>query len=520
MEQSKLQVEILAKFSKDIGMEFREDKFGYIYIERGKRKTQGKAIIMNGVTIKELEEGESYRYLGQNESIGYEGSLNKERVEKEYYRRVRQIWTSELNVSNKVIANNSFALPVLTPTIRILDWSIAEMELVDKKTRRILCITGNFHRNSDVNRLYLKRAKGGRGLKSFEQICISRFVSLKRHIAQDRDKNYYLENVYEHEKERIVRLGEEHEKMYLKESTEQENARQTSKTVSDKIKQKLEAENKEKWVKKPQHGYLQAKINNDDSIDHKASNLWIKKGKFSSRVEGFLFAIQEQEIDTRGLRKMREKNKELRATMPATCRLCGRNEETIFHIISSCTYLSRSLYLHSRHNPVAKTICDEFIADLSGTEDSNVERYRQPAQVTKMKHIELWWDYQFTTLTKLPHNRPDIVIWNSDTEVCKIIDICVPLDTNVYLREEAKSDSYIPLVDQLQRIYQRYKFTIVPVITGVLGTVPNKLEENLQKIVLSENRIRAVIQRIQKDALLGTLKIVKKTFRNFEHYGK
>ena len=301
---------------------------------------------------------------------------------------------------------------------------------------------------------------------------ISRVVSLKRHIAQDLDKNHYLENVYEHERERIVRFGKEYEKMYLEESTEQENARQTSKTVSDKIKQKLEADKKEKWPKKPQHGYLQAKINNNDSIDHKVSNLWIKEGKFYSHVEGFLFAIQEQEIDSRGLRKMREKNKELRATMPATCRLRGRNEGTIFDIISSCTYLCRSLYLHLRHNPVAKIIYDQVIADLSGTEDSNVERYRQSAQVTKMKHIEIWWDYQFTTLTKLSHNRPDIVIWNCDTKVCKIIDICVPLDTNLNLREETKSDSYIPLVDQLQRIYQRYKFTIVPVIAGALGTLP------------------------------------------------
>ena len=80
-----------------------------------------------------------------------------------------------------------------------------------------------------------------------------------------------------------------------------------------------------------------------------------------------------------------------------------------------------------------------------------------------------------------PHNRPDIVIWNCDTKVCKIIDIFVPLDTNVELREETKSDSYIPLVDQLQRIYQRYKFTIVPVIAGALGTVPNELERTFRR---------------------------------------
>ena len=66
------------------------------------------------------------------------------------------------------------------------------MEKVDRRTRRILCMTGNFHHNSNMNRLYLKRAEGGRGLKSFEQMFISIIVSLKKHIAQDRDKNHYL----------------------------------------------------------------------------------------------------------------------------------------------------------------------------------------------------------------------------------------------------------------------------------------------------------------------------------------
>ena len=98
LDQSKLQLGIVTQFSKDIGMELEEDKCSYIYIEHGKKKTQGESIKMNEVTVKELEEGESYRYLGQDESIGYEGKLNKERVEKEYYHWVRRIWSSELNV--------------------------------------------------------------------------------------------------------------------------------------------------------------------------------------------------------------------------------------------------------------------------------------------------------------------------------------------------------------------------------------------------------------------------------------
>ena len=484
-------------------MEFGEDKFGYIYIERGKRKSQGKAITMNGINIKELEEGESYKYLGQDESIGYKGKLNKERVEREYYRRVREIWSSELNARNKAIAHNSFAIPVLIPTIGILDWSIAEIENIDKKTRKILCMMGNFHRNSGKDRLYLKRIDGGRGLKCFEESYIVRIVGLKRHIERDRNRNHYLENVYDHEKEGIVRIGQEYERLYLEEETDEI---EVSKTITDKIKRRLSGKKKEDWLKKPQHGYLHKKVKENENIDQTTSNIWIKEGKISSHVEGFLFAIQEQEIDTRALRKMREKNKDVRGPLPMNCQLCGRTEESIFHIISSCSYLSRSLYLHVRHNPVAKVVYEELRWELYDSEETT---YKAPLQVTKVKETEIWWDMPISTLNKIPHNRPDMISWHSDTKDCKIVDICVPLDTNVELRHITKIDDYTPLVDKLQRIYPAYKYTVIPVIVGALGTILKTLKDSLLKIGLQKVKLPAVIERIQKLALTGTMKIVK-----------
>ena len=139
--------------------------------------------------------------------MGYDEKLNKDRVAKEYYRRVQKIWSSELNARNKAIAHNCFTAPVLVPTVGILDWILSEIEAVDIRTRKILCMPGHFHRNSDKNRLYVKRADGGRGLKSFEESYFARIVSLKRHIVRDQDKNEFLENVYHHEEERVIRLG-------------------------------------------------------------------------------------------------------------------------------------------------------------------------------------------------------------------------------------------------------------------------------------------------------------------------
>ena len=52
-------------------------------------------ININGVQIKKLEEGDTYKYLGQDESVGYDGPINKERVSKEYLKCVKNIWNSQ-----------------------------------------------------------------------------------------------------------------------------------------------------------------------------------------------------------------------------------------------------------------------------------------------------------------------------------------------------------------------------------------------------------------------------------------
>ena len=60
---------------------------------------------------------------------------------------------------NKVIAHNSFAVPVITPTIGINDWTIDEIKQVDINTRTLLKMTGSFHPSSDFDRIYMSRAK-------------------------------------------------------------------------------------------------------------------------------------------------------------------------------------------------------------------------------------------------------------------------------------------------------------------------------------------------------------------------
>ena len=100
-------------------------------------------------------------YLGQDENISYIGTVNKERVSKEYFTKVGKIWKSKLLAFNKATAHNIFAVPVLKPAYGILDCTIKEIRNIDIKTRKVLSMTGNFHINSDVDCLCIPGSEGG-----------------------------------------------------------------------------------------------------------------------------------------------------------------------------------------------------------------------------------------------------------------------------------------------------------------------------------------------------------------------
>ena len=97
--------------------------------------------------------------------------------------------------------------------------------------------------------------------------------------------------------------------------------------------------------------------------------------------------------------------------------------------------------------------------------------------------------------------------------VCTIIEIGVPFDTNVAVRQAEKGNKYMPLVSELQQMYPSFKYQIIPIIIGALGAVPKKLKEHLLKLNIKENRIKTTTKKLQKAAILGSVRIMK-TFMN------
>ena len=96
--------------------------------------------------IKELSQEDTYKYLGVNEAKSIQNSAMKEKIRKEYYRRVRMILKSELNAANRLEAINVLVIPVVTYSFNIIKWKLSDIKRLVAKTRKILTMKKMHHR--------------------------------------------------------------------------------------------------------------------------------------------------------------------------------------------------------------------------------------------------------------------------------------------------------------------------------------------------------------------------------------
>ena len=65
-----------------------------------------------------------------------------------------------------------------------MDWTKEELQEMDRKTRKLLTINRALQPQADVDRLYLKRSEGGRGMIGVEDCVTIETNSLMSYIKQ------------------------------------------------------------------------------------------------------------------------------------------------------------------------------------------------------------------------------------------------------------------------------------------------------------------------------------------------
>jgi hypothetical protein len=122
------------------------------------------------------------KYLGVENSHNIGHKKEKDRLKKEYIRRLRLILSTETSAKSKMQATGSLTIPVLRYSFGIINWHQEEIQKLDGKTRKMLTIHRQHYPKADTDRLYVPRKYGGRGLMQIEGAYITEVNKLKEYV--------------------------------------------------------------------------------------------------------------------------------------------------------------------------------------------------------------------------------------------------------------------------------------------------------------------------------------------------
>lgn len=421
----------------------------------------------NGNEIKSLDLEGSYKYLGILQANDIRHAEIKEKIRNEYIRRVRKILKSKLNGGNTIKAMNTWAIPVIRYTAGVVDWTLAELEELDRKTRKTMTINHALHPRSDVDRLYLSRNIGGRGMLQVRQTVEEECRALAEYVRDSQEDA-------------------------LKQVTE-EGLMKTNEAKQAYRKAQLKSR-KERWQNKALHG--QYFMNIQGKVDSNQSWLWLRNGTLKKETEGLIMAAQEQALRTNAIKTKIDKT-----STNSKCRLCKEAEETVEHLICCCKKIAQTDY-KERHDKVAAMIhwnlCKRYhLPTCKNWWDHKIDR------VLENDEVKILWDFRIQTDKHLAHNTPDLTV--VEKKQVWIIDVAIPGDSRVEEKQLEKITKYKDLQIEVERLWQK-KAKVVPVVIGALGAIPKDLEHHLNTLGVDQINTH----QLQKAALLGTTHILRR----------
>jgi len=435
------------------------EKCGTVMLKHG-RRVENQGISVDDHVIEDIHR--PYKYLGILEEGVIDSDNMKKTIVSEYRRRLRSLLKSHLNGANLVKAINMWAVPVVRYTAGIINWTQEEIHKLDTGTRKLLTIHGALHPRSCVERLYMPRNEGGRGLTSMSDIIHQEEKALRKYLTEDADSvTRKLTDI-----------------LYKENHTEGQ---------SDNRMQN--------WIAKPLHGQFPKVV---AQADIKLTWKWLSVSGLKKETEALICAAQDQALATNNHKMHVQRIQDF-----DTCRKCHQQGETINHIVAECSALVQPHY-KSRHDNVAKEIHRRLLLSHN-FEAPNRWYHHDPTPIIENERVKILWDFTIQTDKRIQHNRPDIVMVNKSEQTTYLIDIAIPADKRCAEKEQEKISKYQPLADEIKALWKSKKVEIVPVVIGALGVISTNHKMYMEKLNLED-----AMPECQKAALLGTATILRR----------
>ena len=425
--------------------------------------------LINGQTIKEVDD-EGNSYLGIIELDKFKERETKDIFRTEYLRRLKLVMKYQLNGKNEIKAANTWAVSLTRYGAGTIKWNKEELQEIDRKSRKIIIMNKELHPRSDVARMYVPREKGGRDLISCES-CVGR---------EENKLSWYVRN----SEEALLRKVGDSNVVNISEAVDPKEY---------KVNEAKQTENE--WKQKRMHGQC---VREKEGIEWDRTWQCIAKGDLKGCTEALIRSAQEQALRTNYMRFHIDHTAE-----SPLCRMCGSKGETVAHVVSECSKLAQTEY-KGRHDNVARYIHWQLCGKC-GLERASSWYEQKPEGVVESESFKILWDFTVQCDREIEARRPDIVFIDKKEREVVIIDVAIPGDDRVKDKELEKVEKYQLLKDEIAKVWHMRKVIVVPVVIGALEAVSVNFKKYLKQI-----GVKVSLEVIQKTALLGTAKILRK----------
>ena len=171
-------------YNQDIGMEFGIEKCAMLVVKSGKQHLIDGMELPNQDKIRTLAENETFNYLGILDADTIKQVEMKNKIQKEYLRRTRKLLETKLSCRNLIKGINTWAVLHVRYSGPSLKWTSDEFKQMDQRTRKLMNMHKALHPRDDVDRLYVSRKEGRRGLASIEDSVDASIQRLEDYIEK------------------------------------------------------------------------------------------------------------------------------------------------------------------------------------------------------------------------------------------------------------------------------------------------------------------------------------------------
>ena len=108
----------------------------------------------------------------------------KNKIQKEYLKRTRKQLETKFSCRNLINGINTWAVLLVRYSGPFLKWTRDELRQTDQRIRKLMTMHKALHHRDDMDKLYVPRKEGGRGLASIEDRVDTSIQRLQDYIEK------------------------------------------------------------------------------------------------------------------------------------------------------------------------------------------------------------------------------------------------------------------------------------------------------------------------------------------------